>query len=276
MHNRTICLCCSSIKRVARCGQLSLRISPLLGCRLWRHHFKHSSFYLQSPPQGAERRTHDVNHSGSALDDISNVVDEELRQLQETKLEEARDVFIDDLIATLEAHRSTNRAAVVRKLYQKAQCWTPVSKNPLADFEDTAADAPDEDGSALSEEQGAGATIKPLAASTTVVYDNVRATDVHRAAPGSKYSKESEPKGQKGETSYGHAKCNPRWPADSIQSQQARGRKHKRTSSELLEYDAMYIAPQGCYYGKKTPYCPWLKGLGTFYTRQKPVAAPRR
>ena len=285
MHSRTLCLCSHSARTVARCKWLNLKIQSSLGGISSRCHFIYPTFQLRAPSQEAKNGIHNLDRADSILhglssEQLSNEVDKELQELLTVKQEEAKDVFIDDLSATLEAHRATNRAAIVRKQNQKAEEGSLDFKRPLIGPRITAVDAPAEDVSTLPKEQGAEVAPKPLGTSTTDDNTNDDGTEPHRdgireateAPTESTAVSDKQQVGKLGRNGLQSTK----WPADSVQNERRRGKKYSISPHEVLEYDAMYIPPGGDYGTRYKPSCPWLASLGPFNPKRKAETASRR
>lgn len=270
MHHRTLCFCFSSVWPVARYPQLSSSIHPLSGGWPTRDHTAQSRSYSQTPSQDATVTTSDAGPTGSSPDDLSRALDDEFRELLRVKHEEAKDVFIDDLSATLEAHRVTNRAKIIRKLNQKAK-WELPFKNPLADGVATSSTSAvqKEDGSNLNDEQGAEVTAKPLRPLARVKHSDDGGTGTPSEVAGNSHGKKHKTGGhQKDPNEDVHR--DKHWPADSIQNEQYRRKIKGSALHEIQEYKAMYIHPRGDYNSeKKVNKCLWLDGLGTFATAKK-------
>ena len=211
---------------------------------------------------------------------MSRALDEEFRELLRVKHEEAKDVFLDDLSATLEAHRATNRAKIVRKLNQKAN-WEPPYKNPLdAVFTTSTSAVEKENGSNLNDEQGAEVTAKPLRALPRVKDSDGGGIGTPSEVAGKSHGEKNEPSGQQEKDPNEDVHRDKHWPADSIQNEQYRRKIKGSAIHEIQEYKAMYIQPRGDYHSeKKVDDCLWLGGLGTFATAKratKEVSSLRR
>lgn len=279
MHYRSLCLCSHSATTVARRGWFNPKSAPSLGGLFSRCHFINPSFQLQAPSQKAKNGIHDLDRADSTLNGLSSEVDKELRELLTIKQEEAKDVFIDDLFATLDAHRTTNRAAIVRKLNQKANEGSLEFKRPVIGPKINAVDAPAKDGLNLPREHGAEVTPKPLGTSMTFDNTNEDGTDPHGDVFRTATRKKAVSDKQQVEKPGRDGMRSTNWPADSIQNEPRTGER-KRYSigrNEILEYDAMYIAPRGDYRCVKYKHsCPWLAKLVTFDTKERTVTASRR
>ena len=279
MHCRTICLGSNATRTLARCQWLHLQIPSLLGARFSRCQFTNPSFPLQAPSHEAENGTHNLDCTDSILHGLSSEVDKDIRELLTVKQEEAKDVFIDDLSATLEAHRTTNRATVVRKQRSRANIEIPLAfkRLPIAS-NIIAVDAPAKDKFTLPEEQGVEVTRKPLGTSRTEDNTKDTGTDLHgenfRVATVTKTVSDRQQVEKPGHSSMRSTN----WPADSVQNRRRRGEKYSIGRHEVLEYQAMYIPPGGDYRSMKyaTRSCPWVARLGTFTRKPKGVTASRR
>lgn len=266
MHHRTICLCCSSVRTVARYRQLSSPIRPLSGGWPKRDYTAQSHPDSQTPSQDATATTSNAGPTGSSLDNLSGALDEELRELLRVKHEEAKDVFLDDLSATLEAHRATNRANIVRKLNQKAK-WKSPFKNPLADAVAITLISP-----ILNEEQGAEVTAEPLHASAQIKHLKDGGIGTPSEVAGEFHDKKEKTERQQGKDSNEDVHRDKHWPADSIQNAQYWRQRKGSALHEIQEYKAMYILPRGDYHSERRENnCPWLDGLGTFATARKTI-----
>ena len=208
--------------------------------------------------------------TGSSPDDLSRALDEEFRELLRVKHEEAKDVFLDDLSATLEAHRATNRAKIVRKLNQKAK-WEPPYKNPLdAVVTTSTSDVQKENGSNLNDEQGAEVTAKPLRALPRVEHSDDGGIGTPSEVGGESHGEKNKTGRQQGKDPNEDVYRDKHWPADSIQNEQYRRKIKGSALHEIQEYKAMYIPPRGDYHsGKKVNDCLWLGGLATFATAKR-------
>ena len=268
MHHRTRCLCFDGARTVARRPWFYSKIPFLLGGRSSRCHFINPSFQLQAPSSEAKNGTHNLVRTDSILHGLSSEVDKDIRELLTVKQEEAKDVFIDDLSATLEAHRTTNRATTVRKLTQQANYELPYFKRPLIAPKIIAVDAPAEDGLTLPGEQGVEVAPKPLGTSMTVDNTNDDGTDLHghdfRVATEEKFVSDEQQKKPRRKDMR-----STNWPADSVQNEQRRGKRYSIGRHEVLEYEAIYIAPRGDYSSKLKRSSPWLARLSHFDRKWK-------
>ena len=267
MHYRTRCLGFNGARTVARRPWFYSKIPSLLGGNS-RCHFINPSLQLQAPSQEAKNGTHNLVHTDSILHGLSSEVDKDIRELLTVKQEEAKDVFIDDLSATLEAHRTTNRATIVRKLFRKAN-HIPFFKRPLIAPKIIAVDAPAEDGFTLPVEQSVEVAPKPLG--TSMTFDNTKddGTDLHGDDFRVATEEESVSDEQQVEEPRRKGMRSTNWPADSVQNEQRRGKRYSIDRHEVLEYEAMYIRPRGDYSSKSKRSCPWLAGLSRFDRKWK-------
>ena len=289
MHYHTLCLCSHSARTVARCKWFNSKVQSSLGGIFSRCHLVYPSFQLQAPSQEPKNGFHHLDRTDSILhglsseqlssEQLSSEVDKELQELLTVKEEEAKDVFIDDLSATLEAHRATNRAAIVRKQNQKADEGSLGFKRPLIGPKIIPENTPAEDVSTLLMEQGAEVAPKPLGTSTTDGNTNDDGTDPHgdesRAATEATTEPIAVSDKQKVEKPGGNGLRSTKWPADSIQNQRRQGKRYSISPHEVLEYDAMYIPPGGDYSTRFKPSCPWLANLGPFTSKRKATASRR-
>ena len=282
MHYRSICLCSQashSATTVARRRWLNPKSasSSSLGGLFSRCHFINPSSQLQAPSQETKNGIHNLDRADSILQGLSSEVDKELRELLTIKQEEAKDVFIDDLFATLDAHRTTNRAAIVRKLNQRANEGSLDFKRPVIGPKINAVDAPAKGGLTLPRKQRAGVTPKPRGISKTFDNTNDGGTDPHGDDFRAATQKTAVSENQQVEKPGRDGMRSTNWPADSIQNESRRGRRYSIGRNEILEYDAMYIAPRGHYrYVNDNPSCPWLQTLATSNTKKRTANASRR
>ncbi|KAG7009266.1 hypothetical protein G7Y79_00003g011340 [Physcia stellaris] len=220
--------------------------------------------------QDATVPTSDAGPTGSSPDDLSRALDEEFRELLRVKHEEAKDVFIDDLSATLEAHRATNRAKIVRKLNQKAN-WEPPFKNPLADGVATSSTSAvqKEDRSNLIDEQGAEVAAKPLLPLPWIKHSDDGGIGTPSEVAGNSHGEKHKTGGHQRDPNE-DVHRDKHWPADSIQNEQYWRNIKGSALHEIQEYKAMYIHPRGDFNSEmKVNKCLWLDGLGTFATAKK-------
>ena len=255
----------------------------LEGGRSSRCHFTNPSSQLQVATQEAKNGTRNPDRTDSTLHGLSSEVDKEVRELLTVKQEEAKDVFIDDLSATLEAHRTTNRATIVRKLEGNAKKSDERSLGfkslnvPSRDPKTTVVDAPAKDGFTSPGEQGVEAS--PNTLRTSMIFDNTKdhSIDLHRDdIKVATEEKAVSDKQQVEKPGYdGMRRTN--WPADSVQNQRRRMKRYSVGRNEVLEYDAMYIPPTGDYRRVFSLSRPWLRKLSnTFHTKKKGETASRR
>ncbi|KAL8794561.1 MAG: hypothetical protein Q9195_002896 [Heterodermia aff. obscurata] len=229
-----------------------------------------------APSQESKNATPNLDRTNSISNELSSEVDKELRELLTIKQEEAKDVFIDDLSATLEAHRLTNRATIVRKQNQKADEGQLVFKRPIISPKIIAVDSPAKDGFILPEEQDAEVTPKPLGASMTLDNTKDDGTGLHGGDFSVATEEEAVSDKRQVEKSSRNGLRSTNWPADSVQNEPHQGKRYSIDRHEVLEYDAMYIPPRGDYHFQNRPSHPWLYGLDGYDTESKPITASRR
>jgi len=163
---------------------------------------------------------------------------------------DAKDIYIDDLTATLEAHRQTNKASLIRRVHQDAD-WQAPFLSPVANTE-PAPESNDE----------------PIVDS-----------DAHRSTLAAPLPEESIATPAR-EDGHDHSQVrkglNPKqwaslyWPADSVQLAEITGKLYKAKPEEILEYDACLIQNQGVFSIKKTAaQYPWLAMLRKTATNQQ-------
>lgn len=149
----------------------------------------------------------------------------------------AKDVFVDDLSATLEAHRESNRAAIIRRIYQDSAAQASFL-NPLAVSEPD--DTPT-DGAIVNDDVG-------------VIHEDLPAQATSDSAQNTTPTHVTNKPARKRRWIMTH------WPKDSIQLAEVTGKMYRGKEDEVLEYEAYLLQPQSPYIpGSKTFKSPWLE-----------------
>lgn len=146
-----------------------------------------------------------------------------------------QDVFVNDLSATLEAHRARNRASVIRKVEASP---SQLIKRPLfeAAIEDAESPPVIRDGIDTEDSSPSISTLGLGQTSRLTVIDEGWRTNTKRKVKGSptQVIQTSESEGVQ------------RWPTDSIQAQKRvrkRSRRSYTSSDDVLEYIGGYLHP---------------------------------
>ncbi len=163
---------------------------------------------------------------------------------------DTKDIYIDDLTATLEAHRETNRASLVRRLHQDAD-WEAPFLSPVANTEP----APESNVEPIVDSNAhKGILVAPLpneSIATPAREDGHHHSQVRKGLNPKQWA-----------SLY--------WPADSVQLAEITGKLYKAKPDEILEYDACLIQNQGVFSIKKAAaQYPWLAMLRETATNQQ-------
>ena len=168
---------------------------------------------------------------------------DEPTELEHTHLPDAKDIFIDDLSATLDAHRDRNKASVTRRVDQDIKGRLPFLR-PLPKVSLT---------SHTNDETIPGDDVHSRFLATTLPKESV----INKAKDDT-----SEPlKVQRRTTPAQWASFY--WPADAVQLAELTGKIYKRKPSEVMEYKPCLLTPQGVFDARpREPQRPWLAFLG--------------
>ena len=269
MHCRALCVFCSVAKTTTRYGILYSNSRVAFSGWLLSQQFCHSSTALQSVGEDVEKGGKQVQHSASVPETFPDVWQKELQDLVDARPEEARNVFVEDLSATLEAHRAANRASVVRRLNQKAD-WKAPWKTPkdISRIDDKS--SPTEAAPTSSKDQNTNTDVN--AAKVSAGQCVLESKDVG-VKTGKLTGRSRKASGRDGKTA-DRQTCRRidlsqrrlHWPADSVQNKQATSEKYHHDTSGPLEYEAMYIGPVGEFDTEqwRTRDYPWLAKLDIF------------
>lgn len=163
---------------------------------------------------------------------------------------DAKDIYVDDLTATLEAHRQTNKASLIRRLQQDAD-WEAPFLNPVATIE-LGPESNDEPAVDSDAHRSTLAAPLPEVSIDTLAREH-----------GHDHSQVRE-----GLTPEQWASLH--WPADSVQLAEITGKLYKAKPNEILEYSACLIKNQAVFCIKKAPaQYPWLAMLRKTATIQQ-------
>ncbi len=249
MHCRALCLRYSDALRLN--SQIGLRYSfeqvPWVPVKNDR--------FLHTRAAGSEK-------NGPAVGSLEsqNPWADERRNIAKTRLEDSKDIYIDDLSATLEAHRSRNRASTIRKIDTvfeerilpfRRPAFLPLGIESSANEADSTTISETSNSGDFSQRDGSQQILENKADKDDSAGAD-GADDVH------------------GQSSLGQVWMDPlkpwqHWPADSFQYKEFLGIKPSDKVSEpsLLEYIPMSVRP--CYSwqlkGKVQPHYsqwPWL------------------
>ena len=271
MNRRALCICCSGAKTATRCGRLYSNHRVAFGGWLQSQQFCHSSAALQSVGEDVEKGSKQAQHSDSVPETFQDVWQKEFQDLVNARPEEARNIFVEDLSATLEAHRAANRASVVRRLNQKANWKTPwktLKDSSRIDEESL----PTETAPTSSKDQNAntdGNAAEVSAGQCVLEPEDVALKKRMLRKSSRKGTGRDEKTAEKQTFQVRRMDLSQRrlhWPADSVQNRQITGKKYHHGTSGPLEYEAMYIGPVGEFDTKRwrTRDYPWLARLGTY------------
>lgn len=218
-----------------------------------------------------------VSVSASISRGASCVLEEELQDLVNVKPEEARNVFIDDLSATLKAHRAANRASVIRKVNHNANS-TSGFENPIATSHITP-----------GKSQSENASLLPSGQSTEALGNTLNDTGAHNGAKaGNPVPKDIKRRRRDNGGTNGvvipKEKRNRRplslpqhqWPAGSLQNGRLLGQRNGIVASEPLEYEATHIVPNGEYKVKKNQDILWSARLHPYRLGKRNGSALQR
>ena len=269
MHCRALCVCCSVAKTTIRYGTSYSNSRLAFGGWLLSQQLCHSSTALQSVGEDVDKGGKQVQHSAYVPETFPDIWQQEFQDLVNARPEEARNVFVEDLSATLEAHRAANRSSVIRRLNQKADWEAPWKtpkdisrtddKSSLTDAAPTLSNARHANIAANAAELSAGQCV--LEPKDSVV-KNRKLTGRSRKASGHDAKSADRQTCRRMDLSQRRL----HWPADSVQNKQATGEKYHHDTSGLLEYEAMYIGPIGEFDTERwrTRDYPWLAKLDIF------------
>lgn len=163
---------------------------------------------------------------------------------------DTKDIYIDDLTATLEAHRETNKASLIRRLHQDAD-WEAPFLNPVVNN----GPAPEsKDGPVVDSDAHRSTLAAPLPQER--ITTPAREDGHHH----SQVRKGLNPKQW----------ASLHWPADSVQLAEITGKLYKAKADEILEYDECLIQNQGAFSIKTSAaQYPWLAMLRETATNQQ-------
>lgn len=271
MNHRALCVCCSGAKTATRCGRLYNNSRLAFGGWLLSQQICHASTALQSVGGEVEKDGKQAQNPSSVPETFPDVWQEEFQDLVNARPEEARNVFVEDLSATLEAHRAANRTSVVRRLNQKANWKTPW-KTPK-DFSSIGTVSwPTETAPTLPKDQNANTdsnAAEVLSGQYVLEPEDValkRRKLKKSSRKGIGRDEKSVEKRSFRITRMDLSQRRLHWPADSVQTRQVTGERYHRDTSGPLEYEAMYIGPVGEFDTKRwrTRDYPWLARLGPY------------
>lgn len=157
---------------------------------------------------------------------------------EERRVEDDRDVFVDDLSATLEAHRARNRASVIRKIEASPSLLIhrPLLEGNVEDGREGERPRVAKDEAIIASSCQAANTLglDQVDRSTANDKDSVAATNRREIGSSVQDTQRSKVKSV-------------RWPADSVQAQKGAGRRRRRgytSSTDILEYTGVYLYPE--------------------------------
>lgn len=247
MHHRAICLCYRSAQ------QSCLSNRPFLAFRhrrfrSWQR--RRLSGVRNGPSTSNENGANTVSPT-SRLESVDpSVKDDWATRFDNKQGLDAKDVYIDDLTATLEAHRQTNKASLIRRLQQDAD-WEAPFLSPVANIE-PAPESNDEP--TVDSDAHRSTSAAPL-------------PEVSIGIPAHEHSHHHS-QVRKGPTPQQWASRY--WPADSVQLAEITGKLYKAKPKEILEYTACSIQNQGVFSIKMAPaQYPWLAMLRETATNQQ-------
>lgn len=163
---------------------------------------------------------------------------------------DTKDIYIDDLTATLEAHRETNRASLIRRVDQDAN-WEAPFLQPLAKTDFTPSSIKE---AKVESDSGSNALTAPPPQDA-----------VTTAAP--RKCRSNEPRHR---ISSRIPWTSVHWPADSVQLAELTGTTYKAKPDEVLEYEASLLYALGSFTVKKMgPQYPWLASMKEAETNQR-------
>lgn len=163
---------------------------------------------------------------------------------------DAKDIYIDDLTATLEAHRETNRASRIRRVHQDAD-WEAPFLNPVANTEPAPGSNDEANGESDAHSSTLAAPLPEAPIAISAREDGQYHSRVHQGLTPKQWA-----------SLY--------WPADSVQLAEITGKLYKARPDEILEYDACLIQNQGVFSIKTTAaQYPWLASLRETATNQQ-------
>ena len=253
MHHRAVCLCCRSTRALLLRSQ-TLSAFQSTTIRRWQDRELSNTRNLQSFSDENGASTH--SPAPPSDDGQSDASSDWQTELANASPIDTKDIYIHDLSATLEAHRATNRASLIRRVHQDAE-WEAPFVSPLANIE--AECSPHEEATIGSDVQAT-----PAAASLPeeVVTDSAHGTNHGRV-------KVSRHETEKSWTSV-------YWPADSVQLAELTGKKYHAKPDEVLEYKACLLQCQGPFStSNEKVQRPWLAFL-TYSSRRQPVNSHQR
>ena len=162
----------------------------------------------------------------------------ERTELADIHLLDAKDIIIDDLSATLEAHRDRNKASVIQRINQDVKGRVPFLR-PLPDISQT---------SHTSNE--------------TIPGDDVHSTSLTTTLP-EEFVDTPEPFKIKRHLTRDQW-MSFYWPADAVQLAELTGKIYKPKPSEVMEYKPYLPPTQGAFSVARLrePQRPWLALLG--------------
>ena len=271
MIRRALCVCYSGARTATRRGRLVFNTHLAFSGWLLSQQFCHSSTALQSVGEEVEKKGKHAQSPVSVPETFPDVWQKEFQDLVNARPEEARNVFVEDLSATLEAHRAANRASVVRRLYQKAHWKTPW-KTPKEhpDFDEKS--SPTEIAPRFSKDHDVdtdGDAAKASAGQCVSEPEDVASEKIKLKKQSRKFIGLGEKPAEKQTRQIRRLDLSQRqlhWPADSVQNQQIRGKIYRHGTSGPLEYEPMYIGPVREFETKRwrTRDYPWLAELHTY------------
>ena len=167
---------------------------------------------------------------------------DERTELEDIHLPDAKDIFIDDLSATLEAHRDRNKASIIRRIEQDVKGKLPFLR-PLPNISPT---------SHTNDETIPGDDVHSTSLASTLHEESI----INKAKDDT-----SEPLTIKRRAT--HDQWISYWPADAVQLAELTGKIYKPKPSEVMEYKPCLLPTQGAFIARQTePQRPWLEFLG--------------
>ena len=156
-------------------------------------------------------------------------------ELGDPHLINTKDIFVDDLSATLEAHREANKSTIIRRVQANAE-WEAPFLSPLADI-DPIIEPNDDSIVGHDEESSPSAADEPAAYTENTIRKEI----------------------QSGRGLTHRQWTSIYWPADSVQLAQLTGKQYQKKPNEVLEYRACLLPTQGPFNLKKGKVQrPWL------------------
>ncbi len=247
MHRRAICLCYRSAQQSCLSNQPSVAL-PHRSIPRWQR--RRLSGVRNGQSTSDENGARTVLPTARLVHAESSAKDDWATDFDNNKGLDAKDIYIDDLTATLEAHRQTNRASLIRRVHQDAD-WAAPFLSPVA-ITEPAPESNDEPAVDSDAYRSTLAAPLPEESITTPARE-----DGH-----------SHSQVRKGLTPKQWASLY--WPADSVQLAEITGKLYKAKADEILEYDACLIQNQGVFSIKKAAaQYPWLAILRETATNQQ-------